>query len=100
MRIAELAKELKITDNFINEKIKSLKLRSKDGGELTVVVEMILRDALADEGIGQKVADEPQAPKKKTVKKFKTPVDITAKEKPKTKAVDTKKDKKPKAAPA
>jgi translation initiation factor IF-2 len=69
MRIADLAKELKITEKYINDKIKSLKLRSKDGGEMTVVVEMILRDALADEGIGHKVADEPEAPKKKAVKK-------------------------------
>ena len=90
MRIADLAKELKITEIFINDKIKSLKLRSKDGGEITAVVEMILRDALADEGIGHKVVDEPEAPKKKTVKKVK-PV-LAAAEKPKTK--------KPKAAPA
>ena len=68
MRIADLAKELKITENYINDKIKSLKLRSKDAGELTAVVEMILRDALAEEGIGQKVVDEPETPKKKAVK--------------------------------
>ena len=70
MRIADLAKELKITEKYINDKIKSLKLRSKDGGEITAVVEMILRDALADEGIGQKVVDEPEPPKK-TAKKAK-----------------------------
>jgi len=49
MLIADLAKELKITELFITEKIHSLKLRSKDGIEITAVVEMILRDALADE---------------------------------------------------
>ena len=51
MKIADLAKELKITEKYINDKIHALKLRSKDGGEITAVVEMILRDALADEGI-------------------------------------------------
>jgi translation initiation factor IF-2 len=90
MRIADLAKELKITEKFINDKIHSLKLRSKNGGEITAVVEMILRDALADEGIGHKVVDEPETPKKKTVKKAKPAV--PAAEKPKIK--------KPKAAPA
>ncbi len=83
MRIADLAKELKITETYINDKIHSLKLRSKDGGELTAVVEMILRDALADEGIGQKVVDEPEAPKK-SVKKAKSTASTTA-EKPKVK---------------
>src|SRR5277367_696660 len=91
MRIADLAKELKITETYINDKIKSLKLRSKDGGEITAVVEMILRDALAEEGIGQKVADEPEAPKKKAVKKAKSPTAAATKEKPKVKAVETKK---------
>jgi translation initiation factor IF-2 len=94
MRTADLAKELKITENYINNKIKSLKLRSKDGGEITAVVEMIIRDALADEGIGQKVADEPQAPKKKAKSLVSTSV------KPKVKVVEVKKDKKSKAAPA
>ena len=55
MRIADLAKELNITETLILNKIKSLKLRSKDGIEITAGVEMILRDALADEGIGQRV---------------------------------------------
>jgi len=95
MRIADLAKELKIKEEYINDKIKSLKLRSKEGGEMTAVVEMILRDALADEGIGQKVADEPQAPKK-TAKKAKSPAAST--DKPKAKAAETKKKSKP--APA
>ena len=97
MLIADLAKELKITEKFISEKIHSLKLRAKDNGEITAVVEMILRDALADEGIGQKVVDEPVAPKK-TAKKAKAAV--VAVDKPKTKTAETKKDKKPKAAPA
>ncbi len=97
MRIADLAKELKITEKYINNKIKSLKLRSKDGGEITAVVEMIIRDALADEGIGQKVVDEPQAPKKKSAKKAKS-LGLTT-DKPKVKAVEAKKDKKSKAVP-
>src|SRR5271154_6004052 len=79
MRIADLAKELKITEIYINDKIKSLKLRSKDGIEITAVVEMILRDALAEEGIGQKVDDEPDVPKKKSVKKAKSPAISTEK---------------------
>ena len=94
MRIADLAKELKVTEQFITDKIHALKLRSKDGGEITAVVEMILRDALADEGIGQKVADEPVAPKKKVVKK--KAADAQASDKPKAKAADSKKDKKDK----
>ena len=35
MKIADLAKELKITEKRIDNKIKSLKLRSKDNGEMT-----------------------------------------------------------------
>jgi len=97
MKIADLAKELKITEKRINDKIKSLKLRTKDNGEMTVIVEMIIRDSLADEGIGKKIVDEPEAPKKKTTKKAKTP-GITA-DKPKLKPVETKKDKKSKAGP-
>src|ERR1700690_389872 len=95
MKIADLAKELKITEKYVNDKIHSLKLRSKEGGEITAVVEMILRDALAEEGIGQKVVDEPVAPKKKTVKKAKSPAAST--EKPKAKAVEPKKEKKAKS---
>jgi len=100
MRIADLAKELKITEVYINDKIKSLKLRSKEAGELTAVVEMILRDALADEGIGQKVVDEAEV-SKKTAKKVKSPVAKITKvtEKPKVKAVEAKKDKKLKPNP-
>lgn len=98
MHIADLAKELKITEKYINDKIHSLKLRSKDGKEITAVVEMILRDALADEGIGQKVVDEPEPPKKKSVKKAKAP--STSTDKPKAKATEVKKDKKSKPAPA
>ncbi|MBF0510729.1 MAG: translation initiation factor IF-2 [Candidatus Omnitrophica bacterium] len=93
MRIADLAQELKITEDYINDKIKSLKLRSKEGGELTSVVEMIIRDALADEGIGQKIVDEPE-PKKAARKPKATP---TA-DKPKAKASAAAKVKKPKAA--
>jgi len=92
MKIADLAKELKITEKYINDKIKSMKLRSKEDGEMTAVVEMILRDALADEGIGHKVADEPEVPKKKSVKKPKAPVAASTKEKPKkTKGAPAKK---------
>ena len=64
MRIADLAKELKITETFIIDKLKVLKLKAKDGGEITAGVEMVLRDALADEGIGQHVVDEVAKPKK------------------------------------
>jgi translation initiation factor IF-2 len=91
MRTADLAKELKITENKINNKIKSLKLRTKDG-EMTAGVEIIVRDALADEGIGQKVVDEPPAPKKKAVKK--SPAKTAEKSKPK--AAQPKKEKKSK----
>ena len=70
MRIADLAKELKVTEKFLLERIKTLKLRSKDGLEITAGVEFILRDALADEGIGKKVVEE-EAPKK-VVKKAST----------------------------
>ena len=63
MRIADLAKELKITEGRILDKIKELKLRTKDGLEITAGVEMIVRDALADEGIGFRIM-EPEAPKK------------------------------------
>ena len=94
MHIADLAKELKITEKYINNKIKSLKLRSKDGGEITAVVEMIIRDALADEGIGHKVVDEPEVPKKKSVKKAKS-LKLTT-DKPKDKPVEVKKSKKSK----
>src|SRR5271157_5801616 len=98
MRIADLAKELKITEKYINDKIKSLKLRSKDGGEMTAVVEMIIRDALADEGIGHKVVDEPEVPKKKkSVKKAKSLK--PAADKPKGKPVEVKKSKKSSLAP-
>src|SRR5438105_3015810 len=67
MKIVDLAKELKITENRILNKLKGLKLRAKDGGELTGGVEMIVRDALADEGIGKRVVDE-EEPKKKSPK--------------------------------
>jgi len=97
MKIVDLAKELKITEKYINDKIKSLKLRSKDGAEITAVVEMILRDALADEGIGQKVADEPEPAKKPAKKAKSTDAGV---DKPKVKAVAVKKDKKSKSAPA
>src|SRR5277367_6663638 len=93
MKIVDLAKELKITEKYINDKIHSLKLRSKEGGELTAVVEMILRDALADEGIGQKVKDEPEPPKK-IIKKAKTT------DRPKASVAEIKKEKKSKPSPA
>ncbi len=71
MRIADLAKELKIKTEYIDQKLKELKLRSKETGEITAGVEMILRDALADEGIGKKVVEEEEKPvvKKVAVKK-------------------------------
>ena len=66
MTIADLAKELKINEKIINDKLKSLRLKAKDGGILTAGVEMIIRDALADDGIGTRVVDE--EPKKKSAK--------------------------------
>ena len=94
MLIADLAKELKITEDYITSKIKSLKLRSKDNGEITAIVEMILRDALADEGIGHRVDDDPQPPKKTVKKTVKAPA------KPKVKTEEVKKEKKSKPAPS
>lgn len=93
MHIADLAKELKITESYVIKKIKSLKLRSKDNGEITAIVEMILRDALADEGIGQRVVDEPP-PTKKSVKKATTPKPKPTAAKPKIKTEEDKKEKK------
>lgn len=71
MRIADLAKELKIKETVIIDKLKSLKLKAKDDGLLTAGVEMIVRDALADDGIGKRVVDDrakKKASKSKTVK--------------------------------
>jgi len=65
MRIADLAKELKITESVIIDKLKTLKLKAKDDGLITAGVEMIVRDALADDGIGKWVADEEEPVKKK-----------------------------------
>ncbi len=86
MRIADLAKELKITEARILNKIKDLKLRTKDGLEITAGVEMIVRDALADEGIGARIV-EPE-PVKKTVKKTAAKSTSTAKTKTAAKAKD------------
>ncbi len=88
MRIADLAKELKITEDFIADKLKVLKMRAKDGGEITAGVEMVLRDVLADEGIGKHVVDE--EPKKKVVKKkaVAKPEDAVAKKKAPAKKAD------------
>ena len=69
MLISDLAKELKVTEKFLLKKLKTLKLKAKDGA-LTKIVEIVLRDALAKQGIGEAVKDEEdEAPKKKTVKK-------------------------------
>ncbi|MBI4309364.1 MAG: translation initiation factor IF-2 [Candidatus Omnitrophica bacterium] len=95
MHIVDLAKELKITEVFILEKLKALKLRAKDGKEITPGVEMILRDALADEGIGTRVVEEEEAPKK-AVKKPKA----AAAAKPKAAAQKTDKPKSPSGAKA
>ncbi len=102
MRIADLAKELKITEKRVLDKIKDLKLRTKDGLEITIVVEEIVRDAFADEGIGSKVV-EVEAPKKtvkKAVAKKTTTAKKTATTKPaakKTAASKTKSDSKKKS---
>lgn len=104
MRIADLAKELKITEAFVLEKLKVLKLRSKDGAEITAGVESILRDALADEGIGKHVVEveEPKPAKKKAaakpaVKKTAAP---DAKKKTAAKTTKTATAKKPAKKPA
>jgi len=69
MLISDLAKELKVTEKFLLKKLKTLKLKAKDGS-LTKIVEIVLRDALAKQGIGEAVKDEEdEAPKKKIVKK-------------------------------
>lgn len=93
MLIADLAKELKITETVIVNKLKALKLRAKDDGLLTPGVEMIVRDALADEGIGKRVVEE-EEPKKKTTK-AKTAKTATKKESVK-KESDEEKPVKPK----
>ena len=74
MRIADLATELKIKESVILDKLKNLKLRAKDGGELTAGVEMIVRDSLADEGIGTRVVEEEEPKKKKAKSKADKPV--------------------------
>ena len=79
MRIVDLAKELKITEAFILKKLKVLKLRSKDGLEITGGVEMVLRDALADEGIGKRIVEEVEKSKKVIKKAVKTAVDTVPK---------------------
>jgi len=93
MRIADLAKELKITEAFIEKRLKALKLKAKDGGEITAGVEMVLRDTLADEGIGKHVVDEVKP--KKVVKK-KPAAKTEAKTARKPAAQEKKLDKAPK----
>ncbi len=101
MRIADLAKELKVTADFISKELKGLKLRDKEG-EITKGVEMILRDELAKKGIGQAVEEEEEKPKAKTVKKVKAPaadddkkkVVVKKKTASKTKEVESKGKKK------
>ena len=51
MRIADLAQELKITEEVILAKLKTLKLRAKENHELNMVVEIVLRDEFAKQGI-------------------------------------------------
>ena len=87
MRIADLAKELKIKTDYIEQKLKDLKLRSKDGGEITAGVEMILRDALAEEGIGKKIVEEEEKPVKKAAKPVAKKTAVS-----KTKAADKEQD--------
>ncbi len=96
MRITDLAKELKITTDYIDQKLKALKLRVKEGGELTAIVEMILRDALAEEGIGKKVVEEEEKPVQKVVKTATKKAVAETKTKPKAKSnEDDAGDKKP-----
>jgi translation initiation factor IF-2 len=94
MLISDLAKELKVTEKFLLKKLKTLKLKAKDGS-LTKIVEIVLRDALAKQGIGEAVKDEEEeAPKKKIVKKKAVKAVAASKTAPK------KVPKKPVAAPA
>ncbi len=72
MRIADLAKELKVTEKFLLEKLKTLKLKAKEG-DITKIVEIVLRDELAKEGIGEAVKDDEEAPKKVVKKKVVKP---------------------------
>lgn len=68
MRIVDLANELKITQEVILAKLKALKLKAKgDALELNVVVESVLRDEFAKQGIGKKskLKLDDDAPKKK-----------------------------------
>lgn len=52
MRISDLATELKITEEKILAKLKTLKLKAKgEAQELNAVVEIVLRDEFAKEGI-------------------------------------------------
>lgn len=52
MRVSDLATELKITEDKILAKLKTLKLKAKgDAQELNAVVEIVLRDEFAKEGI-------------------------------------------------
>lgn len=52
MRISDLATELKITEDKVLAKLKTLKLKAKgEAQELNAVVEIVLRDEFAKEGI-------------------------------------------------
>ncbi len=70
MRIVDLASELKITEEVILAKLKTLKLKAKgEAQELNVVVEIVLRDEFAKQGIGKKtkaMLDDEKDAKKKT----------------------------------
>lgn len=77
MRVSDLATELKISEDTVLAKLKVLKLKAKgDAQELNAVVEIVLRDEFAKEGIvsSKKVtfSDDDDAPKKKKAKSAKS----------------------------
>src|SRR5690349_8372875 len=70
MRVSDLALELKITEEQIVSKLKTLKLKAKgETQELNAVVELVLRDEFAKEGIVSsksiQLLEEEDKPKKK-----------------------------------
>lgn len=103
MRVSDLATELKISEDTVLAKLKVLKLKAKgDTLELNAVVEIVLRDEFAKEGIvsAKKVTlDDDDAPKKKKARPAKSDDNAEKKTKAAAKTKETK-AKTSKAAPA
>jgi|CXWL01.1.fsa_nt_gi translation initiation factor IF-2 len=101
MRISDLAIELKITEDKILAKLKTLKLKAKgETQELNIVVESVLRDEFAKEGIVSSkkrvdLDDDDDVKKKPKSSKVKKSVPETAK---KSKTVKSKEEKTAKAS--